>query len=92
MRKITIRQLQQNMFRELDDLPVVITRKGIDTFIIRAFDNVTTNDNVTTSDVTTSPIVTTSKTQDVTTSFKLCHYPLCNEPSVQGSEYCISHK
>lgn len=87
MRKITIRQLQQNMFRELDDLPVVITRKGIDTFIIRAFDNVTTNDNVTTSDVTTSPIVTTSKINQLQT----CSFPRCFNPRVEGKEYCTSH-
>jgi hypothetical protein len=81
MRKITIRQFQQNLYRELDNLPVVITRKGIDTFIIRAFDNVTTNDNV-----------TTSKSQDVTTSFKLCKYPMCNEYAEYNSDYCKSHK
>jgi hypothetical protein len=88
MRKITIRQLQQNMFRELENLPVVITRKGIDTFIIRGIENVTTSDNV-----------TTSKSQDVTTikdkvvnQLATCHYPYCNNPIVEGSEYCKSHK
>ena len=81
MRKITIRQLQQNMFRELENLPVVITRKGIDTFIIRGIENVTTSDNV-----------TTSKSQDVTTSFKLCKYPMCNNYAEDNSDYCKSHK
>jgi antitoxin (DNA-binding transcriptional repressor) of toxin-antitoxin stability system len=55
MRTITIRQLQQHLFNELQSLPVTITRNGKPSFIVTTFDNVTTY-----KDVTTSPHVTTS--------------------------------
>ena len=88
MRQVPIRQLHKKMWLELEQLPLVITKNNTPLYVIKSYD--------TKEDVYTKENVDTPKESNVytnvTTSFKLCHYPMCNEYAVQGSEYCISHK
>jgi len=79
MRTITIKQFQSNLYAEIQDLPVVVTQKGIPTFIVTAYDKVTT------SEVTTYDEVATYPEEKVTTLGK-CRVPYCKSQAVGEGE------
>lgn len=85
MKEITIKEFQHNIYAGLKELPITITKNGKPLYIIR----VATKDEE-------QPQVATNKHIKVATSqgvssFKLCHYPMCNEYAVDGTGYCKSH-
>lgn len=92
MRTITIRQLQQNIYKELKDLPVVVTIKGENKYII----NVATIDtpNVATiikneaKNVATSISPVQNRTQNVATYFphKKCAVSFCREDATASGK------
>lgn len=96
-----MREFNRNMYKEMNDLPLVITVNGKDTYQFSKVPDVTTEPIVTTPVVTTSvnlhPKVATKKTpKNESKEFSnfTCMYPFCSKDAVTeqgGKWYCKEH-
>jgi len=83
MRKVTIRQFHTNMWEEIKDLPVEVTRYNVPLFVVTPIKGDLKKEE---------PSIPVTIAEEKPVFFKICKTKMCNNYAVEGSDFCVSHK